>query len=82
MKNVTEIVRFTSMPIIAEASLSWATARIALPCLVDRTNHVSTRSTGTTMRNTAIVFHPIAISPMVTASVRGMKFGTDSKSTP
>ena len=37
-RNVTEIVRLTSMPIIAEASVSWATARIALPCFVERTN--------------------------------------------
>jgi hypothetical protein len=34
MKNVTEIVRFTLIPIIAEASVSWETARIAFPCLV------------------------------------------------
>ena len=34
MKNVIEIVRLTLMPIIAEASVSWETARIALPCFV------------------------------------------------
>ena len=70
------------MPIIAEASVSWATARIALPCRVERTNQVRTRSTGTTIRNTPIVFHWMAMPPIVIASVRGMKFGTASKSTP
>ena len=34
MRNVNEIVRLTSMPIIAAASLSCAVARIALPCRV------------------------------------------------
>jgi hypothetical protein len=29
-----EMVRLTLMPTIAAASLSWATARIAFPCLV------------------------------------------------
>ena len=46
MKNVTEIVRLTLIPIIAEASGSWATARIALPWRVERTNHVRTTRTG------------------------------------
>ncbi len=31
MRNVNEIVRLTSMPIIAAASRSWAVARIAFP---------------------------------------------------
>ena len=56
-RNVTEIVRLTSIPIIAEASVSCATARIAFPCFVDRTNHDSTISTGTTMISTAALFH-------------------------
>jgi hypothetical protein len=30
-RKVMEIVRFTLMPIMEAASLSWATARIALP---------------------------------------------------
>ena len=34
------------MPIIAEASVSWATARIALPCFVEVTNQESSASTG------------------------------------
>ena len=42
-RNVTEIVRLTSMPIIAEASVSCATARIALPGFVVRTNQVRQR---------------------------------------
>ena len=33
-RNVNEIVRLTSMPIIAAASLSWAVARIAFPRFV------------------------------------------------
>ena len=57
MKNVTEIVRLTLIPIIADASVSWATARIAFPCRVERTNQVRTRSTGMTIRNTASLFH-------------------------
>ena len=35
--NVKAIVRSTSMPIIRLASMSWATARIALPCRVAAT---------------------------------------------
>ena len=38
--NVNEIVRLTLMPIIAAASWSWAVARIALPCFVERTSQV------------------------------------------
>ena len=45
-RNVTEIVRLTSMPIIAEASVSCETARIAFPCFVERTNQESTTSSG------------------------------------
>ena len=52
MRNVNEIVRLTSMPIIAAASLSWAVARIALPCRVYWTSHTSTISTGTVTRTT------------------------------
>ena len=33
-RKVMEIVRLTLIPTIAAASLSWATARIAFPCLV------------------------------------------------
>ncbi len=38
--NVSEIVRFTLMPMIAAACLSCAVARIALPCLVLDTNQL------------------------------------------
>ena len=76
------MVRLTLIPIMAAASVSCATARIAFPCRVERTNHVSTRRTGITIRNTPILFHWMVIPPMVIASERGMKFGTDSKSTP
>ena len=51
-RNVTEIVRFTSMPIIAEASVSWETARIAFPCFVERTNQERPTRSGITMINT------------------------------
>ncbi len=67
------------MPIIAAASVSCATARIDLPWRVDRTNHVSTSSTGITTANTAMLFHWIATPPISIASVRGMKFGTEWK---
>ena len=56
--------------------MSCATARIALPCLVDLTNHVSRMSTGTTMKKTDSLFHWITMSPILIASVLGMKFGT------
>ena len=52
MRNVNEIVRLTSMPIIAAASLSCAVARIALPCRVYWTSHTSSTSTGTVTRTT------------------------------
>ena len=45
-KKVTEIVRLTLMPIIADASVSWATARIAFPCRVELTNQLSATSVG------------------------------------
>ena len=53
---MTEIVRFTSMPIIAEASVSWATARIAFPCFVDVTNQESSARTGSVITTTASLF--------------------------
>ena len=56
-RNVTEIVRFTSMPIIADASVSWAVARIAFPCFVELTNHESTSSSGITMISTDALLH-------------------------
>jgi len=77
--NATEIVRFTLIPIIADASVSWETARIAFPWRVERTNHVSTTSTGTTVEKTATLFHLIPMSQSVIASVRGLKFGPDAK---
>jgi hypothetical protein len=52
MRKVNEIVRLTSMPIIAAASLSCAVARIALPCLVYWTSHMSSTSTGTVTSTT------------------------------
>ena len=73
---MTEIVRFTSMPIIAEASVSWATARIALPCFVERTNQERTMRSGITMISTEALLHEYVMSPMWITSVRGMKFGT------
>ena len=75
-RNVTEIVRFTSMPIIAEASVSWETARIALPCFVERTNQERPTRSGITMISTDALLHEYAMSPMWIAFVRGMKFGT------
>ena len=54
--NVIEIVRLTSMPIIAAASLSWATARIAFPCFVDVTNQVRSASTGSVITTIASLF--------------------------
>ena len=79
---MTEIVRFTSIPIIADASRSCATARIALPCFVCRTNQVRSRSSGTTIRIAASLFHWYVIPPISITSVRGMKFGTERKLTP
>ena len=35
-----------------------------------------------TIKKIAILFHWMTTSPIVIAAVRGMKFGTDSKSTP
>ena len=57
--NVNEIVRLTLMPIIAAASGSCEVARIALPCLVDLTSHVSASSTGIVIRMTASLFHGV-----------------------
>ena len=44
--NVNEIVRFTSMPMIAAASGSCDVARIAFPCFVVFTSQLSSTSTG------------------------------------
>ena len=74
---MTEIVRLTSIPIIADASRSWATARIALPCFVCRTNQVRSRSSGTTIMIAVSFFHVYVIPPMSMTSVVGMKFGTE-----
>src|SRR3954471_19892005 len=46
-RKATEIVRLTFIPIIAAASLSCATARIALPCLVFRMKYERPISSGT-----------------------------------
>ena len=56
-RNVTEIVRFTSIPIIAEASVSCDTARIAFPCFVELTNHERTTSSGIVMISTEALLH-------------------------
>ena len=52
MRNVNEIVRLTSIPIIAAASLSWAVARIALPWRVYRTSQTRPSRTGTVTTRT------------------------------
>ena len=43
---MNEIVPLTLIPIIAAASWSWAVARIAFPCFVRWTSHISIASTG------------------------------------
>ena len=55
--NATEIVRFTLIPIIADASVSCATARIAFPCFVDRTNQLSMIRTGIVIKSAESLFH-------------------------
>ena len=55
--NVNEIVRLTSMPIIAAASRSCAVARIALPCRVRCTSHINASNTGTVIRTTMSFSH-------------------------
>ena len=55
--NVKEIVRLTLMPIIAAASRSCAVARIALPCRVRCTSHISASSTGTVIITTISFSH-------------------------
>ncbi len=67
-----EIVRLTSIPIIAEASVSWATARIALPCLVEVTNQVRIASAGMMIASATTSFHVIRTSPIVIAAPCGM----------
>jgi hypothetical protein len=54
---VNEIVRLTLMPIIAEASVSWAVARIALPCRVLFTSQVRSTSTGSVTSTTNSCCH-------------------------
>src|SRR5215208_4570741 len=79
--NVIEIVRLTLMPIIAEASVSWATARIAFPCFVERTNQVSRISTGIVITSAASLFQEYVTLPIPIASERGMNDGTERKLT-
>jgi len=73
--NVIEIVRFTLIPIIAEASRSWAVARIAFPCLVDLTIQVRMSSTGMVTRMTVSLFQAIDTSPIENADDDGMSAG-------
>ena len=80
--NATEIVRFTLIPIIAEASVSCATARIAFPCFVELTNQLSRIRTGIVIRSAESLFHEYVTSPIPIASVRGMNDGTEWKLTP
>ena len=61
---MNEIVRLTLMPIIAAASLSWATARIALPDLVRCTSQTSASSVGIVTTKTISWFHVMDASPM------------------
>ena len=49
---MNEIVRSTLIPIIAEASRSWAVARMALPGLVEFTSQVSASSVGIVITRT------------------------------
>ncbi len=55
--NVKEIVRLTSIPIIAAASRSCAVARIALPCRVYCTSHIRSSRTGIVMTTTISFSH-------------------------
>ncbi|HET8811703.1 MAG TPA: hypothetical protein VFM67_03830 [Gaiella sp.] len=70
---MTEIVRFTLMPIIAEASVSWETARIAFPCRVYPTNQLSTTRAGTMIASATISFHVKSTSPIENAAPWGIK---------
>ena len=54
---MTEIVRLTLIPIIADASVSWATARIAFPWRVELTNQLRTASAGTMIARAITSFH-------------------------
>ena len=54
---MNEIVRFTLIPIIADASVSCETARIAFPCFVERTNQLSRIRTGIVIRSAESLFH-------------------------
>ena len=71
-KKVTEIVRLTSMPIIADASVSWATARIAFPCRVELTNQLRTTSVGTMIASAITSFQLNLMSPIENAVPCGM----------
>ena len=51
------------MPIIAAASLSWATARIAFPCLVLWTSQTRQISVGIVTTKTISWFQPKSASP-------------------
>ena len=75
---MTEIVRFTLMPIIAEASVSCATARIAFPCFVELTNQESSASTGSVISDDRELVPGVAdAGDRRTPRERGMKFGTE-----
>ena len=59
------IVRLTSIPIIAAASLSWATARIAFPGFVFCTSQTSAISVGIVTTKTISWSQPKSASPIV-----------------
>jgi hypothetical protein len=79
---VNEIVRLTLIPIIAAASWSWATARMPLPCLVERTSQVRISSTGIVIRTTQSLFQLIETPPIVKAGSFEMSGGELRYSTP
>ena len=64
MKNVDEITRSTSMPIIAAASRSNDVARIAFPSCVRATNSVSATISATAEATTRIRIFQMKTSPM------------------
>ena len=66
--NVNEIVRLTLMPIIAAASRSCAVARIAFPCFVRSTSHMSAKSTGNVTRTTMNFSH-VYVTPWIEEDV-------------
>ena len=74
---MNEIVRLTLIPIIAAASRSCAVARIAFPCRVRCTSHMSAKSTGTVNRMTMNLFHVYGTPPMVNTVPVGRMSGTE-----